>query len=693
VDFNGFGAINQTIFFTSYFFGTFTTSGVNHGAHVACVHGAAVSLNQHPSLPSIFNAVGGSSGDMTLTTTVSDFARRCSVFAKNFWMEPVTVDGPSSYLDTTVSSLPSGGATLLNGGNLVWIDKGANRTLSNLQGPTSVNESLVPDIDSSRYLGDFGKQWLFTFNYILTSTGTDLYIITTPSSFGASPGHAIYIQPDSYGLAPSANGGNVEVETVPATGTGNSGSIVLKTGAVDLGATRGDLRIDVNETDLTLVGPLNVNTAPGTAGDVLTSQGAALPPIWAPASGGIPITTSQYVVAVPGDDLATKYAAAVALQGGTPSATSRSTLIIFPGTYTLSALLNINAEYVDVIGLGAQPQRPAVRVEGGSVSVTANDVRVEGIGTALSLYVGDNLPSQVFTSCKGEGPDSFGGSNNVTGTFIDCVGLDTSFAGFVASAGTFIRCSGGYASFGFDATGYFEDCSSAGQYAFGGGALASGTFLRCTSSGVDTFGGGAGGTASGTFTSCAATGANSFGASGYASGTFTNCQGLGAGSFGGGIGGGSLARGCSGVFNGCIGGLNSFGNSGAGEISGQLYSCRTLYGLFGNGEITTILEYQTVTVTPGAPAIFTTATAHGYSVNDPIRLTTTGTPPTGMLANQTYFVASAGLTATDFTLVTFPESIGIPPTVDTTDAGTGTQTVTSGRLVNCIDGYNDAVTI
>jgi hypothetical protein len=416
---------------------------------------------------------------------------------------------------------------------------------------------------------------------------------------------------------------------------------------------------------------------------------------WVPipaGSGGIPITTSQYVVAVPGDDLAAKYAAAVALQGGTPSATSRSSLIVFPGTYTLSASLSFNAEYVDVIGLGAQPQRPAVRVEGDSIVVTANDVHVEGIGTALSLYVGDNLPLQVFTNCKGEGADSFGGANNVAGTFIDCAGADTAFSGYASSAGTFIRCSGGYAAFGFDATGYFEDCSSSGQYAFGGGALASGTFLRCTSSGVDTFGGGAGGTASGTFTSCVATGANSFGASGYASGTFTNCQGLGAGSFGGGVGGGAIAKGCSGVFNGCIGGLNSFGNSGA-EISGQLYGCRALYGLFGNGEVTTVLEYQAVTVTPGTPAVFTTASPHGYSVNDPIRLTTTGTPPTGMLANQTYFVASAGLTATDFTLVIFPQSIGIPPTVDTTDAGTGTQTVTSGRLVNCIDGYNDAVTI
>lgn len=485
---------------------------------------------------------------------------------------------------------------------------------------------------------------------------------------------------------------NVKIAEVSATGAslllrGDSGE------AIPVIPTITAQDYDSSPTPLDLVvGELRVNGAPGAAGEVLTSNGPGAAPTWQAGGGGIPIATSQYVVAVPGDDLAAQYAAAVALQGGTPSATSRSALVVFPGTYTLSAPLSFGSEYVDVIGLGSQPQRPSVRVEGDSITVSANDVRVEGIGTALSLYVGDNLPLQVFTNCKGEGPDSFGGSNNITGTFIDCAGADTSFAGLVSSAGTFVRCSGGYAAFGFDATGYFEDCSSTGQYAFGGGALASGTFLRCTSSGVDTFGGGGGGTASGTFTSCVATGANSFGASGYASGKFTACQALGPGSFGGGIGGGAVPRGCSGVFDGCIGGLNSFGNSGA-EISGQLYGCRTLYGLFGNGETTSVIEYQTVAVTPGTPALFTTASPHGYSVGNPIRLTTTGTPPTGMFANQTYFVASASFTPTTFTLVTFPESIGTPPTVDATDAGTGTQTVTSGRLVNCIDGYNEAVTV
>jgi hypothetical protein len=273
VTFNGFSAINQTIFFNALFFGAFISSGVNHGLHVSCQHSSSFALNQHPSLPSILNAIGGSCGAMTLTTTVNNFARRCAVFAKNFWMEPVTVDGPVSYLDATISSLPANPAsvTRLNGGSLNWLNR--------------FTGSIQPDDNSTRYIGDFGSQYLFTFSYIVSSTGTDLYVVTTPSTFGASPGHAIYIQPDTYGLATNANGGNVEVETVAASGTGNSGSIVLKTGAVATG-TRGDLSVDVNEANVSLAGALNVNAAPGAAGEVLTSQGAGAPPIWSaiPAS-------------------------------------------------------------------------------------------------------------------------------------------------------------------------------------------------------------------------------------------------------------------------------------------------------------------------------------------------------------------------------------------------------------------------
>lgn len=279
VTFFGFNAINQTIIFNCIFFGAFTSSGVNHGAHVACVH-SGFALNQHPSLPSILNAIGGDSSNFVVTTTVNNFARRCSVFAKSFWMEPLTIDGPASYVDATASALPPAGANVINGGNLISLDQGAWRDLSNLQSPTSIGVTLLPDTDSNRYIGDFGRQWLFTFSYLVTSTGTDLYLLTTPSTFSAnSPGLGIFLQPDGYGLALNANGGAIRGDTAAATGTGNSGSIAFATGSVDTG-TRGDFEIDANELNVELDGALNINTAPGAAGEVLTSQGAGLPPVW-----------------------------------------------------------------------------------------------------------------------------------------------------------------------------------------------------------------------------------------------------------------------------------------------------------------------------------------------------------------------------------------------------------------------------
>ena len=57
----------------------------------------------------------------------------------------------------------------------------------------------------------------------------------------------------------------------------------------------------------------------------------------------------------------------------------------------------------------------------------------------------------------------------------------------------------------------------------------------------------------------------------------------------------------------------------------------------------------TFTVTIASPAVFT-ATAHGITTNDRVRLYTTGALPTGLSANTTYFVISAGLTADAFEL-------------------------------------------
>ena len=227
-----------------------------------------------------------------------------------------------------------------------------------------------------------------------------------------------------------------------------------------------------------------------------------------------------YVLCQQGDDLAARYAEAKAKS---PSVTNRVTLFIVPGTYSLSSELAIDAEYVDIVGLGAQFQSPAVIVTNNTLNVTANDVRVSGISVGVqSFKIGNNKPLQVFENCVG-GSESFGFETIASGDFTGCKAGDSSFG----------RES--------TASGLFRDCIAANT-SFGGNGTASGTFTNCTA-GDGSFGGN--GTASGTFTNCTTT-AESFGAFGTASGVFRNC----------------------------IADQNSFGYDGT--LSGELISCRLI---------------------------------------------------------------------------------------------------------------------
>jgi hypothetical protein len=239
--------------------------------------------------------------------------------------------------------------------------------------------------------------------------------------------------------------------------------------------------------------------------------------------GKLNASSDNYVLAQPSDDLVEKYAEAKAKS---PSATNRITLFIVPGTYPLSSELAIDAEYVDLVGLGAQFQSPAVIVSNNTLNVTANDVRVSGISVGAQTFkIADDKPLQVFENCVG-GDNSFGIDLVVSGKFTNCVG---------------------------------------GEFCFGGGedGTASGVFINCVA-GLGSFGG-AGVGASGKFTNCIG-GAESFGFEGIANGIFVNCISLDAS-----FGGGGLA---SGKFVNCAGGRFSFG--GEGVFSGELISCRLI---------------------------------------------------------------------------------------------------------------------
>jgi len=259
----------------------------------------------------------------------------------------------------------------------------------------------------------------------------------------------------------------------------------------------------------------------------------------------LPLSTSNYIIAQPGDNLADKYNAAKLLQpnGVAKSSSNRAALIILPGTYNLTGTLTFDAEFVDVIGLGSCFQSPAVRLKFQvlqSLSVSANNIRVVGIEVLAELNPANSKPLQVYENCKCI--KGFGARGEVSGTFIGCIAGDASFGSTLFSSGarpvasgTYIRCKSGSSSFasGGLASGKFIDCE-AGYGSFGGdgseGDLvgeASGEFINCK---AEDFSFGVNGAfldspaASGVFTNCSG-GLGSFGAYSHASGTFTNCSG------------------------------------------------------------------------------------------------------------------------------------------------------------------------
>lgn len=232
--------------------------------------------------------------------------------------------------------------------------------------------------------------------------------------------------------------------------------------------------------------------------------------------------------------------------GAALSINNRAVVAVGCGVYTLPQELELDTDFVDVVGLSNNTQgnstavKFSVRIEG-NVNVTASDVYLNGLHIFGSLYCGTSA-NQVFVGCLGTS-SSFStkaGGGIIQGTFINCRGGSGSFAYNEEAAGVYIDCLGEDNSFGAPsgtASGAFTRCI-AGSYSFGGAGVASGTFVDCTSNGVGGFGGidvnFNVGTASGTFIRCQCSSGDAFGGfGGVASGIFRNCvagSGLG-GSF------------------------------------------------------------------------------------------------------------------------------------------------------------------
>ena len=221
-------AIAQAQFNSCTFFAKLTVSGINVGTHTNCFHFSTIDLLQHPNggMATILNAAGGNAGSILIQTTANDFSRRCSLFARNFFCDGMTVDGPSSYADGTISSFPKTGATKVNGGNVVQLNEISH-------GRFAPNES------NAHNLGDWGKQWAWHFAYVHATTGTDMYLGTYPTSFGAdSVGKSVYIMPDLAGLQENADGGNIVLATAAVSGTGVKGKVEIAVRELDMGGVK-----------------------------------------------------------------------------------------------------------------------------------------------------------------------------------------------------------------------------------------------------------------------------------------------------------------------------------------------------------------------------------------------------------------------------------------------------------------------
>jgi hypothetical protein len=283
-----------------------------------------------------------------------------------------------------------------------------------------------------------------------------------------------------------------------------------------------------------------------------------------------------------------------------------SKLIIAPGNYDCT--LDINSEYVDVVGLTNNPED--VNIMQG-VTLSANNVRVVGIKSStftIEVAADQNSTNYTVERCTG-GNGSFSSTlHNIYGSFYNCIGGDNSFNpgtgltvggritectandssfnygswsarytrctargfSFYYGAGMFFDCYADMHSFSYG-TGYYEHC-----YSYEGGFYqSSGKYINCKVSSIEGFNG----ISSGMFIGCTS-GSSSFGTYQAISGTYIGCTAEDW-SFGSEYGGsiGTTAR----LVN-CVATNNSFG-AGVDDyptIAGVLINC-VLTGTADNG--------------------------------------------------------------------------------------------------------------
>lgn len=191
---------------------------------------------------------------------------------------------------------------------------------------------------------------------------------------------------------------------------------------------------------------------------------------------GIVTDSDAYVICQPGDDLLAKYTAAKALLpgGNAKSATNRAALIIYPGAYSLgTSVLDIDTDFVDVIGLGSAPLSASVYISGDTgnnpspyaIVYGADDVRVIGLFSTNSYaaaggaqrYVQNCGSTDFFYRTDYTTPPA-GEANVVGGILNGC---------YTVTSGIFGSFCGSQVFAGFDVpvfNGRIENCTSASSF-------------------------------------------------------------------------------------------------------------------------------------------------------------------------------------------------------------------------------------
>ncbi len=313
------------------------------------------------------------------------------------------------------------------------------------------------------------------------------------------------------------------------------------------------------------------------------------------SNDGYIIVQTTSVATTNGTALQTAYTAAKALtpNGNSLSATNRAAVFVPPGTYDLGTAgdLVMDTQFVDLIGLSGVREDATITsnqtaVSHGTVRLTANDVQITNVTlqiTGTSTVQDNNTDPAAFF------PTSAQALNKLVNVRMSVVS-GNHFAmriGTVTYSGTYIKClaEGSAGSFagsaaanaGGTASGYFQDCSTAGDISFGGLGVASGTFVNCTATGSYCFG--SIGQASGKFFNCIGSSQAFGGQGGTAGGTFFGCSG-------GALGGG-------GAFSGTVMGYSS--NAGTGPITGVIVGSTLTSGssfgaVSGNGRIVACVD-------------------------------------------------------------------------------------------------------